>query len=97
VPRPGTRARAVVSPEIHVPPELDREGIEHYRRQVDRLLNRLTLEAEAWAESGTRKVEEVPLRREPIWRNLRYDEPHILTSPHFKQTADTRRFTQLSG
>ncbi len=97
VPRPGTRARAVVSPEIHVPPELDREGIEHYRRQVDRLLNRLTLEAEAWAESGTRKVEEVPLRREPIWRNLRYDEPHTLTSPHFKQTADTRRFTQLSG
>jgi lysophospholipid acyltransferase (LPLAT)-like uncharacterized protein len=76
VPRPLSRARAVVSPEIHVPADLDRDGIERYRQSVERLLNRLTLEAEAWAESGTRKVEEVPLRRESIWRGYpRLDAP----------------------
>ncbi len=65
LPRPGSRARAVVSPEIHLPSDLDRDGIEYYRRQIGELLNRLTSEAEAWAESGTRKQGEVPLRRQP--------------------------------
>ncbi len=65
LPRPYSRARAVISPEIHLPADLDREGIEHYRQHVDTLLNRLTCEAEAWAESGTRKQNEVELRREP--------------------------------
>jgi lysophospholipid acyltransferase (LPLAT)-like uncharacterized protein len=84
VPRPYSRARAVVSPAIHVPAELSRDGLEHYRQQVERLMNRLTLEAEAWAESGTRKQNEVPLRREPIWRGYpRLDSPHMLQEPHF--------------
>src|SRR5205814_10593948 len=79
IPRPLSRARAVISPAIYVPSDLDRGGIESYRVQVERVLNRLTLEAEAWAESGTRKVEEVPLRREPIWRGYpRLDPPHSL-------------------
>ncbi len=52
--RPFSRARAVVSPDIRVPADLDREGIEHFRRQVEGLLNRLTDEAELWAASGTR-------------------------------------------
>lgn len=56
IPRPYSRARAVPSPEIHIPADLDREGLEHYRLQVERLLERLTREAEAWAESGTRKL-----------------------------------------
>ena len=43
---------------------LDRDGLEHYRKQVERLLNRLTLEAEAWAESGGYKLGEQPVRRE---------------------------------
>jgi lysophospholipid acyltransferase (LPLAT)-like uncharacterized protein len=63
IPRPYTRARAVVSPMMHIPPDLDRDGIEHYRREIERMLNRLTLEAEAWAEADTRKVnEQVALR-----------------------------------
>lgn len=65
VPRPFSRSRAVISPELWIPPRLGRDGIEHYRREVERLLNRLTLEAEAWAESGTRKVDEWAVRREP--------------------------------
>ena len=45
LPCPGpTRApAAVVSPAIVIPPDLDRDGMEHYRLQVEQLLNRLTL------------------------------------------------------
>src|SRR5262249_44422762 len=89
--RPYSRARAIVSPEVHVPAELDRAGLEHYRLQVERLMNRLTLEAEAWAESGVRKAEEVPLRREPSWRSYaRLDQPQALAGPHFPISAAAR-------
>ncbi len=54
IPRPHSRARAVVTGEIHVPPDLDRGGLEHYRRKIERLLNRVTDEAERWAASGRR-------------------------------------------
>jgi len=64
VPRPGSRARSIVGPELHLPADLDRDGIEHYRRSVERLLNRLTDEAEAWAESGRRHRLQVPIRKE---------------------------------
>jgi len=64
LPRPFSRARTVLSPELHIPPKLDRDGLEHYRLQTEQLLNRLTLEAEAWAESGTRKLNDRPVRRE---------------------------------
>jgi hypothetical protein len=70
LPRPFSRARAVVSPEITVPRNLDREGLEHYRQKMEDLLNRLTTEAEIWAESGTRRIGQrhverhgAPLRR----------------------------------
>ena len=62
VPRPFSRARSVLSPEIHVPGELDRAGLEHFRVKVERLMNRLTAEAEAWAESRTRKVGQFVIR-----------------------------------
>jgi len=63
VPRPFSRGRAVVSPELYLPPNLDREGIEHYRVQVEKMLNRLTEEAEAWAEAGTRREGDVNGRK----------------------------------
>jgi lysophospholipid acyltransferase (LPLAT)-like uncharacterized protein len=58
LPKPGTRARGVVSPAIQIPRDLDRDGMEHYRVEVERLLNRLTNEAESWAKSGRRHVEQ---------------------------------------
>jgi hypothetical protein len=64
IPRPGSRARAVVSPWIRIPPNLDRDGIEHYRQSVERTLNRLTDEAEAWAHSSTGKSGQLPCRRQ---------------------------------
>ena len=56
IPRPFSSARAVISPRLQIPPNLERAGVEHYRQRVEALLNRLTSEAEAWAEAGTRKV-----------------------------------------
>ena len=53
----------VLSPEIFVPPDLDRDGLEHFRQQIEQLLNRLCDEAEAWAESGTRKPGQFVLGR----------------------------------
>ncbi len=52
IPRPFSRARAVTSPPLCIPPDLDRQGLEHFRRQVESLLNRLTAEAERWAAGG---------------------------------------------
>lgn len=47
---------------MHLPPDLDRAGLEESRQRVERLLNCLTAEAEAWAAAGTRKLGEVPIR-----------------------------------
>jgi lysophospholipid acyltransferase (LPLAT)-like uncharacterized protein len=68
LPRPGSRARAVVSPEISVPPNLDRDGLEHFRQRIEDLLNRLTIEAEAWAESDTRRIGQRNAWRREDWR-----------------------------
>jgi hypothetical protein len=65
VPRPYSRARAVLSQAITIPRDLERDQLETFRSGIERLLNRLTLEAEAWAESGAAKAEEIPVRRGP--------------------------------
>jgi lysophospholipid acyltransferase (LPLAT)-like uncharacterized protein len=59
VPRPFSRARAVFGPPLRIPPKLDREGLESHRRWFEQLLNWLTEEAEAWAESGARRAGEM--------------------------------------
>jgi lysophospholipid acyltransferase (LPLAT)-like uncharacterized protein len=66
VPRPFSRARLVAGPRVQIPAPLDRDGLSYYRREVGRLLNRLTDEAEAWAEAGTRKIGQLPLFRQPM-------------------------------
>jgi len=52
VPRPGSRARLITSPQVFIPPDLDRDGIEDYRVRVETLLTDLTTTAEDWAQSG---------------------------------------------
>jgi lysophospholipid acyltransferase (LPLAT)-like uncharacterized protein len=64
IPRPYSRARAVVSPYLRIPPNLDRAGIEHYRQHVEKLLNHLSDEAQAWATSGKQIVGQQPGRRQ---------------------------------
>lgn len=58
LPRLGSRARAVVSPRIWIPPALSRADLEAARGDVERLLNDLTGEAEQWAASGARGTAE---------------------------------------
>lgn len=83
IPRPYSRARSVVAPEIHLPPDLDRDGIEHYRHEVERMLNRMTDEAEAWAAAGTRKVGQIAVtRRQAPLGSLRRDAAHALGGTH---------------
>lgn len=65
LPKPYSRCRIVASPGLKIPSALNRNGIEHYRCHVEQLLNRLTLEAEAWAQSGTRKQEQFATPRKP--------------------------------
>ncbi len=65
IPRPWSRARGVVSRAISVPPDLDRDGIEHHRAGVERLLTHLSNDAEAWAMDGTRREGQRPVRKEP--------------------------------
>ncbi len=55
IPRPFSRARAVVSSDLHIPEKLDRSEIEHFRRKIERLLLQLSDQAETWAGSGHRK------------------------------------------
>jgi len=64
IPRPFSRARGVVGPEIYVPPNLDRDELELRRQGVERILNELTTEAEQWAESGERREGQLPINRQ---------------------------------
>jgi lysophospholipid acyltransferase (LPLAT)-like uncharacterized protein len=66
VPRPGSRARAVVGPEIYIPPDLNRAELELRRQSVERFLNQLTDEAERWAESGEQRAGAVPVFRQGL-------------------------------
>ncbi len=65
IPRPWSRARAVVSRAITVPPQLDREAVEYHRVGIEKLLTRLSDEAEVWATSGEQREGSLRLRREP--------------------------------
>lgn len=65
IPRPWSRARAVISRGIRVPAGLDRDGLEHYRAGIERLLVHLSDDAEAWATSHARRQGESIVRKEP--------------------------------
>jgi lysophospholipid acyltransferase (LPLAT)-like uncharacterized protein len=91
IPRPFSRARAVSSAEIHVPPDLDRPALEHYRRRVEQMLNHLTLEAECWAASGTRRVNEQVVCPRPA-RFRRTDRSEKLSGPRSDVKGPTASF-----
>jgi len=50
VPRPFEPACCVTPRAVQVPPDADRDTIEDYRLEVERLMNDATEEAEAWVE-----------------------------------------------
>ena len=93
IPRPFGRARAVVSPEMFLPPDLDRAGIEHYRVEVERMLERMTLEAEAWAAADTTKTDQVAVRQAPSrsrWKQRRIDAGHPAPQPAISTSTAAR-------
>ena len=65
VPRPFSRARAIVSRPLAIPANLDRDGIEAHRAGVERLLVHLSDAAEGWATAGGRRPGERVVRKEP--------------------------------
>jgi lysophospholipid acyltransferase (LPLAT)-like uncharacterized protein len=65
MPRPFSRSRSIIGPPLMLPPDLDRAGLEASRLRVERLMNCLNSEAEAWAAAGTRKAGEVVLEPQP--------------------------------
>jgi lysophospholipid acyltransferase (LPLAT)-like uncharacterized protein len=65
VPRPCSSARGIVSRAIHVPRDLDRDGIEVYRQGIEALLSHLSDDAEAWATAGGHRPGERVVRKEP--------------------------------
>ncbi len=77
IPRPFSRARAIIGPPLKLPPDLDRTCLENCRQRVERLLNDLTNEAEAWAVAGSRKAGEVVIAPQSA------PPPHpLLRAPH---------------
>jgi lysophospholipid acyltransferase (LPLAT)-like uncharacterized protein len=52
LPRPWSESTAVLDGPIHVPADLGKAQLEHYRRLVEARLHRVTELAEEWAESG---------------------------------------------
>ena len=86
VPRPFSRARVIWGPRMPIPPKLDRDGIEHYRRQVQDVLNYITADAEQWAASGTHKANQRLLIRRPP-RRLRRDQAHATKRPHVQEQS----------
>jgi len=89
IPKPYAQARSVVSPAMVIPGDLDREGVEHYRQQVERLLNHLTCEAEAWAAAGTPKIDEVVPQRLPAWSKRHKHSAHAIPAAHVALPAGT--------
>ncbi|HEX3315716.1 MAG TPA: DUF374 domain-containing protein [Gemmataceae bacterium] len=90
IPRPYSRARIVTGPLRHVPTGLDREGLEAYRAWFQDQLNWLTMEAESWAESGRRRIGELPVSAIEMSPPLPYWDPaHAVRMPESLERAWT--------
>lgn len=69
IPRPFSRGRTIIPPEMFVPPDLSRSELEDYRVRAENEMNRVTCEAETWAETGYPKAGEmtaIPGPHQPI-------------------------------
>lgn len=61
IPRPFTRARAIISPEIMIPSRLTQDELEKQCRTIENLINRLCNMAQEWADSGVTYAEQVDM------------------------------------
>ncbi len=65
VPRPWSRACALLGPAIQIPDRLERDEIEDWRQRVEEALNLCTEAAERWAETGRPVGPHAAYRRAP--------------------------------
>lgn len=89
VPRPYSRARAVIGPEIFIPNHLQREGLESHRLSIEQLLTNLTDDAEEWARSGKHRLGEICERRRSRLRTSRQPVPAISQGIPDREIATT--------
>jgi len=75
LPRPFSRTRIVVSGDIQVPPDLDRDTLEQYRVMVEERLTFLSDEGERWAMSGESVSGESVLQPGPKASMFHYAKP----------------------
>lgn len=61
LPVPGSRVTAVFSQPIHIPADLDRDGLEQWRSHLERELTRINDVAEAWAARMQSEGSRAPL------------------------------------
>ena len=66
IPRPGSRVRAVIGPEVFIPPNLPRHDLELRRQGIEQLLNELGEDAQQWAISGQQRRDAIPAFREGL-------------------------------
>lgn len=50
-PKPFSRLRAVIGPEVWIPPKAKSETLEHFRQKLETIQRQLTVLAEDWADS----------------------------------------------
>lgn len=75
VPKPFTTGRAFLGSEMHVAADLDRDGLEARRQEIEADFNRITDAAEAWAATGRTRPDAVRVRRQRSAPRLPATEP----------------------
>lgn len=97
IPRPHSSTRVILSPPIPIPPGLDRDGVDYYRRRVETVLNRLTVEAESWAVQRSRKVGQRPAFRVPVPLINRWLQPEWGSLLHHRRCRNRVTVTPIAG
>lgn len=76
VPKPFSRARCIFSPEIFVPPNLDKKMSEEFCLAIEKTMTQLSDMAEDWAVSGDLYLGESMMQLGPLNDLCTYARPH---------------------
>jgi lysophospholipid acyltransferase (LPLAT)-like uncharacterized protein len=87
IPKPFSRARGIVSGPMFIPPDLDRDGVEHWRLHIGQVLDELSLDSEAWALSGKRRVGEVTCYPQAAPKPIPHEITESVATPQLARVA----------
>lgn len=71
IPCPGSLVYTIWGQAIHIPPDLDRAGLEYYRRLVEQAMHDVTAATEEWARTGVMPPPPLLPGSKVEWRQLR--------------------------